>query len=47
MYQTPQLTRFGTFREVTQAGISGPLDGYQIRNDGCGAPDIGQAGRCS
>lgn len=43
MYQKPELTKLGTFREVTQAGITGPLDGFAIRNDGCGALNT----RCS
>jgi hypothetical protein len=37
MYKSPELTKFGTFREVTLAGVTGPLDGFAIRNDGCGA----------
>jgi hypothetical protein len=45
MYQSPALTKFGTFREITQAGINGPLDGFAVRNDGCGAQGTGS--RCS
>jgi hypothetical protein len=36
-YESPKLTRFGSFRELTLAGTSGNLDGFQVRNDGCGA----------
>ena len=37
MYAAPALTRFGTLRELTQAGTTGPLDGAATFNDGCGA----------
>jgi hypothetical protein len=43
MYESPKLTKFGTFREITQAGTTGPLDGFAVRNDGCNA----QGSRCS
>jgi hypothetical protein len=29
-YRTPRLERFGTFREITQEGFSGNLDGGLI-----------------
>lgn len=34
MYKKPQLTRFGTFRDLTQASISGDTDGFWV----CGVP---------
>ena len=37
MYVAPVLTRFGTLREITKAGTTGPLDGAATQNDGCGA----------
>lgn len=30
MYQKPKIERFGTFRELTQAGFNGVTDGYAI-----------------
>jgi hypothetical protein len=35
MYQTPQLTMFGTFRDITLSGRYGQLDGPAGRSDGC------------
>ena len=35
MYSTPELTKLGTFREITLQGRFGPLDGAAVRNDGC------------
>ena len=32
MYQRPQLTRFGSLRELTQAGINGVDDPWYLRN---------------
>ena len=37
MYEAPQLTRLGTLREITHAGISGVLDSAAQQNDGCSA----------
>jgi hypothetical protein len=34
MYVKPQLQRFGSLRELTMAGASGPDDGYFARIDG-------------
>jgi hypothetical protein len=28
MYETPKLTRFGTMRDLTQAGCAGSSDGF-------------------
>ncbi len=44
MYQSPELTKFGTFREITLAGRYGVLDGAARRNDGC---TLDPSGRCS
>lgn len=35
MYSSPELTRFGTFREITLQGKYGPEDGAPVRGDGC------------
>lgn len=35
MYKSPELKKLGTFREITKAGTSGPLDGAAMFNDGC------------
>ena len=35
MYKSPELTKFGTFREVTLQGKYGVVDGAVTRNDGC------------
>jgi len=45
MYQRPILTRFGTFRELTLAGVTGSNDGYMRMIDG--AVGCGQLGYCS
>lgn len=34
MYQTPSVTRFGAFRELTQAGCSGASDGATFMGSG-------------
>lgn len=44
MYQKPELTQFGTFRELTKQGKYGVLDGAAVRNDGC---TYDTSGRCS
>lgn len=44
MYEKPQLTKFGTFREITLQGRYGPLDGGAVRNDGC---TLDPSARCS
>ena len=38
-YEKPGVTRFGTFRELTQAGCVGGSDGFQFQ----GATSIGNA----
>jgi hypothetical protein len=35
MYKTPELTKFGTFREITLQGRFGAVDGAARRGDGC------------
>lgn len=35
MYKMPELTKFGTLREITRQGRYGTLDGASTRNDGC------------
>ncbi|MFN2400634.1 MAG: lasso RiPP family leader peptide-containing protein [Gemmatimonadaceae bacterium] len=35
LYEKPRVVRFGTFRELTQTGNSGPSDGAAIHGDGC------------
>lgn len=44
MYQSPELSKFGTFREITLQGKYGILDGAARRNDGC---TYDPSGRCS
>ena len=44
MYQTPELTTFGTFREITLTGRYGITDGAARRADGC---TRNPNGRCS
>jgi hypothetical protein len=44
MYQAPQLTKFGTFRDITLTGKYGPIDGATIKGDGC---TFNSNGRCS
>ncbi len=44
MYKSPELKKLGTFREVTQSGISGPADRVGMQNDGC---TFTAGGRCS
>ncbi len=34
MYEKPQLSRFGTFRELTQAGCEGAMDGRVVEGIG-------------
>lgn len=34
LYATPALSRFGTFRELTQVGFSGLSDGFVLGDDG-------------
>ncbi len=47
MYVSPKLTTFGTLREITLAGNSGPVDTVGNR-DGCNNPNnIPGGGRCS
>lgn len=41
MYQKPRVQRFGTFRELTQAGIDGACDGYSVTNTSTGATTDG------
>ena len=42
MYETPRVERFGTFRELTQAGTVGPGDhtviNCNVGNNVCGTP---------
>jgi hypothetical protein len=45
MYKSPELTKFGTFREITLQGRYGVADGAFTRNDGCVFGD--PSGRCS
>jgi len=46
MYTKPAVTKFGTFRELTQIGLSGNADGYTICGIGgtgdnfCGGPGV-------
>ncbi len=44
MYQSPELKKLGTFREITKSGISGPQDRIGLMNDGC---TFVRGGRCS
>ena len=36
MYQKPRVERFGTFRELTQAGFTGNCDGYTVSSNTTG-----------
>ena len=42
MYQKPSVQRFGTFRDLTQAGCSGMTDGETFRGSG---PSVGSVPR--
>ena len=47
MYASPKLTTFGTFRQITLAGNSGPFDTVGNR-DGCnGVGSTTNGNRCS
>lgn len=51
MYEKPRMQRFGTFRELTQAGITGSCDGYTVTNSTTGVATDGTTwnstpGRC-
>lgn len=35
MYQSPELKKLGTFREITKSGIYGTLDNLGVMNEGC------------
>jgi hypothetical protein len=35
MYKTPELTQFGTFRDITLSGRFGQPDAAVVRGDGC------------
>ena len=42
MYQKPSVQRFGTFRDLTQAGCSGLTDGETFKGSG---PSVGSVPR--
>ena len=42
MYQTPRVTRFGSFRNLTQAGCTGASDGKTFEGSG---PSVGDTPR--
>jgi hypothetical protein len=47
MYKAPELTRFGSFREITLTGRYGPNDGAVVLGDGCtftGPPPVTRCG---
>ena len=46
MYQKPALQRFGTFRDLTQAGCVGASDGFAVEGIGTstGARPTGNVG---
>jgi hypothetical protein len=43
MYQKPTLQRFGTFRDLTQAGCQGALDGRTIEGIGTSTGSVPNA----
>jgi hypothetical protein len=51
VYQKPKVQRFGTFRELTQAGLTGSCDGFTVTNNDTGVSTDGSnwnpaAGAC-
>ena len=36
-YETPRLSRFGAFRELTRIGLSGTGDPNTVKGNGCGS----------
>ncbi len=41
MYEKPRVQRFGTFRELTQAGVTGSCDGYTVTSNAAGVATDG------
>lgn len=41
MYEKPKVQRFGTFRELTQAGVSGACDGFTVTSTDTGVTTDG------
>lgn len=52
MYEKPKVQRFGTFRELTQAGLTGTCDGFTVTSNDTGVASDGNnwnggSGSCS
>lgn len=41
MYEKPKVQRFGTFRELTQAGVTGACDGFSVTSNDTGVTSDG------
>lgn len=41
MYEKPKVQRFGTFRELTQAGVTGSCDGFTVTSNDTGVSSDG------
>lgn len=41
VYEKPKVQRFGTFRELTQAGVTGACDGFTVTSTDTGVTTDG------
>ena len=41
VYEKPKVQRFGTFRELTQAGVTGACDGFAVTSNDTGVSSDG------
>ncbi len=41
VYEKPKVQRFGTFRELTQAGVTGSCDGFTVTSTDTGVTSDG------
>ena len=41
VYEKPKVQRFGTFRELTQAGVTGACDGFTVTSTDTGVTSDG------
>ena len=41
VYEKPKVQRFGTFRELTQAGVTGSCDGFTVTSNDTGVASDG------
>jgi hypothetical protein len=43
VYEKPTVQRFGTFRELTQAGLTGHCDGFTVTSNDTGVSTDGSS----